>query len=90
MNKRIQATPMAAAVSALAALLGHGAVLAQAARVGDDAAVEAIDKVVVTATRREDGLQDVAAAVTAITAKDLAREQITDVKALSARARRRC
>ncbi|WP_158080998.1 TonB-dependent receptor plug domain-containing protein, partial [Pelomonas sp. KK5] len=33
-----------------------------------------------------DGLQDVAAAVTAITAKDLAREQITDVKALSARA----
>ncbi|MDY0748115.1 TonB-dependent receptor [Paucibacter sp. R3-3] len=86
MNKRIQATPMAGAASALAAMLGHGAAFAQAPSPGDGLAIETIDKVVVTATRREGGLQDVAAAVTAITAKDLAREQITDIKALSARA----
>jgi len=43
-------------------------------------------KVVVTAQRREQALQDVPAAVTAIGAAELANKQIVDVKALSANA----
>jgi iron complex outermembrane receptor protein len=45
-----------------------------------------IAKVVVTAQRREQALQDVPAAVTAIGAAELANKQIVDVKALSANA----
>ncbi len=45
-----------------------------------------VENIVITATRREDGLQDVPAAVTAIRGAQLASDQIVDIKALSARA----
>lgn len=58
-------------------------VQAQNAAPADDGKVESIT---ITATRREDSLQDVPAAVTALGTTRLAREQIVDIKALSARA----
>jgi iron complex outermembrane receptor protein len=45
-----------------------------------------VPRVVVTSQRREQALQDVPAAVTAIDAQELARRQIGDIKALSANA----
>ena len=56
---------------------------AQTAAPADDGKVETI---VITATRREDGLQDVPAAVTVIRGAQLTTDQIVDVKSLSARA----
>ncbi|MFC5549173.1 TonB-dependent receptor [Massilia aerilata] len=49
-------------------------------------AAPAVPKVIVTSQRREQALQEVPAAVTAIDAKELSRRQIGDIKALSANA----
>lgn len=88
MYKRIQATPTTLAVLSLLAAhsVAFGQVDPKVDPKADQTTVDGVEHVVVTATRREDGLQDVAAAVTAISAKDISRDQITDVKALSARA----
>lgn len=49
-------------------------------------AAPAVPRIIVTSQRREQALQDVPAAVTAIGAGELARRQIGDIKALSANA----
>ena len=80
MNPHFRLSLMTASV--LATLAAPGASRAQNAA----NASEAVETVTITATRREDSLQDVPTAVTPITAADLARNQILDVKSLSARA----
>lgn len=52
----------------------------------DADAAAAVPKVIVTSQRREQALQDVPAAVTAIDAQELEKRQIVDIKALSANA----
>ena len=73
-----------AVLAALATpIIGHTQAAAPAASA---ASASELQSITVTATRREDSLQDVPAALTAITAADLQRSQIVDVKSLSARA----
>lgn len=68
-----------------------GAALAEPAEPIPDAQTEADvapapQRVIVTSQRREQALQDVPAAVTAIGAEELGKRQITDIKSLSANA----
>ena len=74
-------------VSAVLTLLGAPSVaLSQVqAQARPDASTQ-LETVTVTATRREDSLQDVPTAITAISGAQLTRDQIVDIKALSARA----
>lgn len=77
--------------SCAVSMIGAASAAASTDAVGQQAGVTpgapgAMAKVVVTAQRREQALQDVPAAVTALGAAELASRQIVDVKALSANA----
>ena len=88
MSTIYQPTLIASAVMTLFACCtaAQGQTAPDDAKVTTAAAASQLETVTVTATRRADSLQDVAAAITAIPAAQLERDQITDVKALSARA----
>ena len=82
MSKIIGYSPICSMLAFAASTLAATPVQAQDAPAGTNATAGGLEEIVVTATRREERLQDVPVAVTALTSQALEQRQIVDVQGL--------